>query len=42
MLKLWREHRSRRFRIYQKRSSLKLIMLLGLILAIIYYLGRIQ
>lgn len=42
MLRSWREHRSRRFKIYRKRSSLKLIVILGLILAIIYYLNKIR
>lgn len=42
MLKRWRSHRIRRFKMYRKRSSLKLIVILGLILAIIYYLDRIR
>ncbi len=41
MLKTWRDHRMRRFIVYRKRSSLKWIILLGLILVIILYLDRL-
>jgi len=38
MLRGWRMHRARRFGVYRKRSNLRLILLLALILAVIYYL----
>jgi hypothetical protein len=41
MLQRWREHREHRFGVYRKRSSVRLIFLLAVVVVILYYLGRV-
>jgi len=42
MLKRWRNHRERRFSIYGKRSTVRLIILFGIILALILFLEKLK